>query len=611
MTRVHTLPESVIHHIAAGEVIERPVSVVKELVENSLDAQARTIKILIQGGGVELIQVDDDGIGMDAEDAVQCFTRHATSKITSLEDLQQLATLGFRGEALPSIATVSRLQLVSREAAAIGGTRVVLEGGKITAVETCGAPQGTSIQIRDLFFNTPARLKFLKHSSTETSHITQCITSLALVAPQVHISLHVNGRSHLQAPITAAFTDRLEALFGAGFAQHLLPVEAASAEIQVAGYIGKATFHRATRRQQFFFVNGRAVQNRSLSRALYEAYRTVLPRDRHPVACLFLTLPGGEVDVNVHPAKLEVRFRQESRLYDRLRRLLQECLQSSLASLPSPVEPLTARLDALPTSGFIARPQRPVPTMWRPPLVAPQPQSLRETWAAKTPGEAHCQPLSTHDTTPVLPLYAGYPEAGRTILEGHPIGQIHDTYLLMQYPGGMFLIDQHAAHERVLYERLRWQLQENKHAMQRLLFPATLELGATDPEWVAACLPRLEALGFALEHFGGQTYRLLSVPAVLATRDYAAACMDILEILRMPVTEEEALEEGLPRVFHRMLTTMACHGSVRARQRLQEEEIRALTSDLARTAMPFTCPHGRPVLLHIALAEIEKKFLRC
>lgn len=593
MGQVHTLPEMVINHIAAGEVVERPVSVVKELIENALDAQADTIRVAIQGAGVELIQVDDDGRGMDAEDAVLCFTRHATSKISVLTDLTHLTTLGFRGEALPSIATVSRVQMTSRCHEEVLGTRVMLEGGTVTSVEACGAPPGTSVRVQDLFYNTPARLKFLKHPSTEASLITHCFTGLALAAPSVHMTLHMNGRPHLQAPSVQDFGERLQALFGVGFQHNLLAVEHAEEGLQVQGYIAQATFHRATRRQQFFFVNGRLAQNRSLSHALYEAYRTLLPRDRHPVAFLFLTLPVSDIDVNVHPAKLEVRFRQEARLSDRLRRLLQQCLQAS-ASGAGLSAPAPQSAEALPAC-------RAVPVMWQAPHDGTASRRHSGSTTAQTPEAV---------LSPTLNLYAGYPQAGHAILAGHPLGQLHDTYILMPYPGGVVFVDQHAAHERVLYERLRIQMRDGMSAAQRLLFPATLDLGATEPEWVASCLPQLETLGFTLEPFGGNTYRLPSVPAVLHERDYAAALMDILEILRSPAADE-VFEEGLPRVFHRMLTVMACHGAIRAHHRLQDDAIQALMRDLARTTLPFTCPHGRPVLLHIALAEIEKKFLRC
>jgi len=330
-----------------------------------------------------------------------------------------------------------------------------------------------------------------------------------------------------------------------------------------------------------------------LSHALYEAYRTLLPRDRHPVAYVFLTLPASEVDVNVHPAKLEVRFRQEARLYDRLRRLFQLRLRDSVAgSIVVPPLP-QASVPAVP-----APPGRAVPMMWPAPATVSAPQE-EPRLGRPTPG-----------STQELPLHAGYPEAGRAILDGTPLGQLHNTYIVLQYSDGVFLVDQHAAHERVLYERLCARLYDGPLEAQQVLFPATLELGATDPEWVASCLPRLTALGFSLEHFGGTTYRLPSVPALLVERDYAAALLDILEVLRSPAPDESH-DEGLPRVFHHLLTVMACHGAIRAHQRLHDDEIRALMHDLAGASMPFTCPHGRPVLLHIALAEIEKKFLRC
>src|SRR5262245_22229630 len=369
MGRVHTLPEAVINHIAAGEVIERPASVVKELLENALDAQAHSMKVLVQGGGTEIIQVDDDGLGMDPEDAVHCFTRHATSKINTLDDLDQITTLGFRGEALPSIAAVSRLQLISRCQPVPLGTRVVFAGGTLLEAEACGAPPGTSIRVSALFYNTPARRKFLKHPATEASHIAHWCTTLALVAPAVHMTLHLNGRLHMQAPPAAGLGERLEMLFGTGFQEQVLQVEDRSTDVQVDGYIAKATAHRATRRQQFFFVNGRAVQNRMLSHALYEAYRTILPRDRHPVAYVFLTLPASEVDVNVHPAKLEVRLRQEARLYDRLRRLFQLRLRDSVAGATSGPPLPQASVPAVP-----APPGRAVPMMWPTPATVSVPQ---------------------------------------------------------------------------------------------------------------------------------------------------------------------------------------------------------------------------------------------
>jgi DNA mismatch repair protein MutL len=595
--RVQPLSEDVINHIAAGEVVERPASVVKELLENALDAQARTIQVQIQGGGVELVQVDDDGIGMDAEDAVQCFTRHATSKIRTLEDLGCLTTMGFRGEALSSIAAVSQLQLISRCRQDVAGTRVTCAGGVLTAVEACGAPPGTSLQVCELFYNTPARLKFLKSPTTEAGHIAHCFTNLALTAPDVHMTLSMNGRVHTQAFPTTELGERLEMVFGRGLQEHLLAVEYADESLQVQGFIAKPTFHRATRHQQCFFVNGRPVQNRALSHALYDTYRTLLPRDRHPVAFLFLTVSARDVDVNVHPAKLEVRFHQERRFYDRLRRLLRQHVQ---ASVESPVRSWSPSLSA---SSAALGAERPTPLMWQaPPAAAPVAS------AEPPPSEAHTAPVLKGE----LALHAGYPEEGRAILEGQPLGQLHETYILMQYPGGIFIVDQHAAHERVVYERLRARFKHGAGDMQRLLFPATLDLGGSDDQWLATCIPRLATLGFTLEPFGGTTYRLHSVPALLAERDATAALMDILEVLRSP--GDDALEaEGLgevPQVLDRILTVMACHGAIRAHQRLQDAEMRAILRDLARTAMPFTCPHGRPVLLNVALSEIEKKFLR-
>jgi DNA mismatch repair protein MutL len=593
--RVQTLPEHVINHIAAGEVIERPASVVKELVENALDAQAHSISIMIQGGGVEMIQVDDDGIGMDAADAAQCFQRHATSKLRDLTDLHTIRSMGFRGEALPSIAAVSHLEMVSRCADAVAGTRVVNDGGVLTAVEACGAPPGTSFRIRDLFYNTPARLKFLKSPATESSHITQHVIALALAAPEVHMALRLNGRVHTRAAATTALGDRLDMLFGTGFQEQLLDLDCRDADFHLQGLTSRATFHRATRRQQFFFVNGRPIQSRALSHALYEAYRTLLPRDRHPAAFLFLTVPPEDVDVNVHPAKREVRFRQERQLYDRLRRSLQQRLQASLIQAPALATPLALAPEGTAT-------ERSVPMMWQ----SPTPPSA----PVLSPLSAAAPPIDTRSET--LGFHAGYPAEGRAVLQGEPVGQLHDTYILVQYPSGVFIVDQHAAHERVVYERLVAKHQHGEIDVQQLLFPVVLDLGGTDPGWVEACLPRLADLGFTLEPFGGSTFRLYSAPALLAERDYAAALTDIIEVLRTPADDEApaAPTAGVSSVLERSLTVMACHGALRAHQRLHGDAMRALLRDLAQTPRPFTCPHGRPVLLNVALTEIEKQFLR-
>ncbi len=597
MGRVQTLPEDVINHIAAGEVVERPASVVKELIENALDAQASSIHVTVHNGGVELIQVDDDGMGMDADDAVQCFQRHATSKLRAVTDLDQVHTMGFRGEALPSIAAVSRLHMVSRCPQDVVGMQVIIEGGVLASVDACGAPPGTSFRVRDLFYNTPARRKFLKSPTTESSHIAACFTALALMAREVHMTLRLNGRLHIQAASAKALGDRLDMVFGAGLQDQLLSIEDAEADWQVQGLIARATFHRATRRQQFFFVNGRPVHSRTLSHALYEAYRTLVPRDRHPVAFVFLTLPPGEVDVNVHPAKLEVRFRQERQLYDRLRRLMQRCLRDHFAGTP----PAEAADQAAPDASG-----RTMPMMW--PASAPDATPPPTV----TPPSSAPPPTAASPASEALDLHTGYPAAGRAVLDGEPVGQLHETYLLVQYPGGVFIVDQHAAHERVVYERLIATLQHGHGEAQRLLFPVNLDFGGIDPAWLETALPRLATLGFALDPFGGATYRLHSVPALLAERDYAAALMDVLEALRTPGGDEtpEAAATGVPGILHRTVTAMACHGAIRAHQRLPHDAMRALLRDLAQTPRPFTCPHGRPVLLNVALTDIEKQFLR-
>lgn len=618
MGRVQSLPDNVINHIAAGEVVERPASVVKELVENAMDAQARSIHVTARGGGIDLIQVDDDGIGMDADDATHCFQRHATSKLRTLSDLTSLATMGFRGEALPSIAAVSRVQMTTRCAADTAGTQVVIEGGRVDRVESCGAPPGTSFHIADLFYNTPARRKFLKSPATESSHIAQCFTSLALTATDVHMTLRLNGRLHTQAAPTKALGERLDMIFGAGLQEQLLEIEHVEDDLHVTGLIARATFHRATRRQQFFFVNNRPVQSRSLSQALYDAYRTLLPRDRHPVVCVFLTLPPSEVDVNVHPAKLEVRFRRERHIYDCFRRLMIRRLQETLmgpASEASPLEETAARpVPMMWGRGASETASSPEPVVVRPltsgPLATPGP--LAAPGPSVVSGASGTSGAPDGEWSEGLGFHTGYPAEGRSVLDGEPLGQLHETYLLVQYPEGVFIVDQHAAHERVMYERLVAKMQGALAETQHLLFPVNVDLNSVDPDWLETCLPRLASFGFTLEPFGGQTYRLHSVPALLAERDHAAALMDVLDVLRTPNADEapQHAATGVPSVLHRVVTVMACHGAIRAHQRLQDAEMRALLRDLAQTPRPFTCPHGRPVLVNVALSDIEKTFLR-
>ncbi len=630
MGRVQSLPDDVINHIAAGEVVERPASVVKELIENALDAQARSVHVTAQGGGIDLIQVDDDGIGMDADDATHCFQRHATSKLRTLSDMASLDTMGFRGEALPSIAAVSRVQMTTRCAADVAGTQVIIEGGHVERVESCGAPPGTSFRIADLFYNTPARRKFLKSPATESGHIVQCFTSLALTASDVHMTLRLNGRLHTQAAPTKSLGERLDMIFGAGLQDQLLEIEHTEDDLQVTGLVARATFHRATRRQQFFFVNNRPVQSRSLNQALYDAYRTLLPRDRHPVVCVFFSMPPSEVDVNVHPAKLEVRFRRERHIYDCFRRTVIRRLQETLVGPSSEVSPV----------GETAA--RPVPMMWgststesgpSPEVTSSPSPMIAQPFASSvtaTPNALTESGTSAFSRPPVasnpsgasaapdgewpegLGFHTGYPVEGRSVLDGEPLGQLHETYLLVQYPEGVFIVDQHAAHERVMYERLVAKMQGALAETQHLLFPVNVDLSGIDPDWLETCLPGLTSYGFTLEPFGGHTYRLHSVPALLAERDHAAALMDVLDVLRTPNADEapEHAATGVPSILHRVVTVMACHGAIRAHQRLQDAEMRALLRDLAQTPRPFTCPHGRPVLVNVALSDIEKTFLR-
>ena len=561
---VRRLPDGLVNKIAAGEVVERPASVVKELCENSLDAGSEVISVAIRGAGRQLISVVDDGHGMTTEDCRLALERHATSKLADEADLAAIATLGFRGEALPAIFAVSRLRLASRARGAPRGYLIEGEGGVVQEAGEAELPEGTAVEARDLFFNTPARAKFLKSPPTEQAAILRVVTQLALAHPGVHLRLTANGRLLLNAPRAATLRDRIGSLYGFGLAARLLEVAGESGTARVNGLVAPPSLSRTHREDIHLVVNGRAVRDTLLTQALTEAYRPLLPRDQFPLAVLVLEVSPSEVDVNVHPTKTWVRFRQPRALHD----LVHEAVGRALR-----------QLDVLPV--------RPIGAAWTS-VPLPGPAS-----GVVDGGEGQ------------VPLFrdreADYQASA---LFGQPIGQIEDTFIVAYTSEEVFFIDQHVAHERVLFERLRSDLDAGQLPGQELLFPQPLELAPARRRAVERALPDLGRLGFALEEFGNGTLLLRGVPSLLRGEEPQRLVDDLAREL-----QDEGSRAGSP-VLDRVLAFVACRAAIKAHQPLAREEMTRLLADLAVTATPFYCPHGRPVVSRIPLREIKKDLRR-
>lgn len=663
MNRIRLLPEQVANQIAAGEVIERPASVVKELVENALDAGATSILVEIQAGGRSLIRVTDDGTGMSRDDALLCLERHATSKIQSAADLAAIRTMGFRGEALPSIASVSRFQLTTRERDSDSpeGTRVVVHGGKILEVKAAGSAPGTTVEVRQLFYNLPARRKFLRSEETEAAQIQHYLTLAALGYPEVAFRFLKDGRTVWQLAACptgetvterlGALRERLRALLGevpllpGDYTARLptLPDEAApeagepdrrKTDFRVWGFIGAPGVSRATRDQQHVFVNRRPVENRGLNFALLEGYHTALMKGQYPVCCLFLEMDPAGVDVNIHPTKREVKFHREGEV----RRLVAEAVRKALLGFhgatpsatpaarpfrttgaaspkdssapvsataptvtpplpdfpgpvppPSPVPPPTTPPLPMGFGRAAAKPQSAVPES-APAGVAPRPQGLP---AAGAPGPS---PPSPVPTAPVPLLQVSL----------RVVGVIGRLYLVLESDRGLVLMDQHAAHERILFEQLLQRLESAPAApAQRLLLPETIELGARDAQFVRENLAALTRLGVGLSEFGERTFLLDALPPFVKVADPRQFVRGVLDELMAVGQSINALRLGEDTI-----AKTVCRHAVKANDPLHGAELEKLVQDLRRCAMPYTCPHGRPTLIEISYRELEKKFGR-
>jgi DNA mismatch repair protein MutL len=576
--QISVLSQEVASRIAAGEVIERPASVVKELLENSVDAGATDIRVEVREGGRRLVRIVDDGQGIPQEQVELAFRRYATSKLRSIEDLAHISTLGFRGEALRSIAAVSQLTIVTRAAGEEAGTLLRLEGGQVVRRESKGTTKGTTLMVQNLFYNTPARLKFMRSPATEGRHIRELVSCYAMAYPGLRLTLLEEGRSVLQSKGSGNLYDVLVDVYGPEVAQQMLEIKAASeatGPVKVTGFVSDPLLNRAGSRDLTILVNGRRVRDRLISHAVTEAYHGLLPKGRYPIVVLSVVLPGDQIDINVHPAKSEVRFRDPGSVYSSVQRAVRHTL-SQMASV-------------LGTSASLT---------WEH-VVEDRRRQLSDMagFAAMRPGELAfevqrtAQPLTTTQaaTSGKLPIL-------------RVLGQLGRTYIIAEGPTGLYLIDQHAAHERVLYERFEAERAAASIVSQTLVSPVVIEMGPRQAALDDGRLLKLRALGFDIERFGSGTYLLRGVPAALQAGDVAKSVTDIIE------SAERA--DGSRPWDEEMAISLACHGAIRSGQTLGTDEMQALVVQLEQTSLPRTCPHGRPTMLHVSAERLEREFGR-
>src|SRR5579863_9549624 len=656
MAKIHVLSESVANKIAAGEVVERPASVVKELLENSLDAGSTRIKIQVEAGGKKLIQITDNGCGMVRDDALLAFERHATSKIKNAEDLLSVATLGFRGEALPTIASVSRLHLETRAADEDSGTVIEINGGKIFKVEEAGLPAGTSITIRDLFFNTPARKKFLKAESTELSHIASLVTHYALAHPDKHFELHSATNAVLVAPPVAGYSERVYQVFGKDVLDQLISVAAMQplehvglpqpppwrrqeqdegqaapepGEMRMHGFVSKPEIQKLNRNSIYVFVNGRLIRDRLIQHALTEAYRNILPPTVYPVVLLFLELPSGEVDVNVHPSKTEVRFRQQTVMHDFVRDSVRAALMKArpvpqfmteISAHPTASPSLTPGSRSGPADSAAWRttyaPAEPQPFALQAPVPAPITERfhfgvdgiavdgnaalslVRAPVAAEVIEQDSCapplpeEPEGAYDLAPLLATLK-------------PLGQIRDSFILAVNHEGLWIVDQHVAHERVLFEKILKQRAAMKAESQRLLMPLVMELTPAQQAVFSEICEELNQNGFEAEPFGTRSFAVKMAPAGVEATQVEHMLHELLDQF---AREEQAL--NMEKVRARVAASIACHAAIKVNMPLEQNKMEWLLGELAKTECPMSCPHGRPVVLRYSMKDIQKAFKR-
>jgi DNA mismatch repair protein MutL len=614
MGRIRLLSETVASQVAAGEVVERPASVVKELVENSLDAGARNVDVAIRRGGISLVRVIDDGCGMGRDDALLSLERHATSKIRSAADLQAIATLGFRGEALPSIASVSRFRVSTREGGAIAGTEIIVNGGKIDVVRDGGEAPGTQVEVRSLFYNLPARRKFLRSENTESRNIEHQIHLQAIGHPEIGFSLMRDDRILFQLPATATLGDRIRDLYGVELLQRLVEVNgAASPKIGISGFIGQAGLSRQSRSQQLVFVNGRAIESNLITGGVREGYHTALMKGQYPVTFLFVELDPAAVDVNVHPAKREVRFRDPNSVREAVVRCIQQTLEDARANwqeqFRAPVAGPAAEVSAKAVPDLNLRSEVTAPEATHREL-----PHLGTVAGVADPGRTRGWEIPRQ--APRLPERRFDSAADATVLQPHQrvakpaqqfeiIGVLSKLYVLMENANGLVLVDQHAAHERVLFEELRRRMEQQGVPTQKLLLPQTFDVPPRDADWIEQNLSVLQRMGIGIESFGPDTFKIDSLPSFLDVSDAAQFMRKVIDDLKSASNNASAMRLG-----EEMIAKTVCRHAVKANDPLRYPEMEKLIRDLLDCDLPYCCPHGRPTMIQISLTELEKKFGR-
>ena len=652
MSKIRVLPDHVSNQIAAGEVVERPASVAKELVENSIDAGATRITIEIEGGGRRLLKVSDDGEGMVRDDAVLAFERHATSKIRNTDDLASIATLGFRGEALASIASVARVELTTQTADAAAATRVTIDGGKMRDVKDAAHPRGTTLTIRDLFFNVPARRKFLRSEATETFHLTNLVTHYALAHPEIAFTFINNGREVLHASAASNLKERAYQVFGQDFLDNLLEVDGGHPHLaRVTGYVSAPRDRRTSRDSQYLFVNRRFVRDRLIGRALSEGYRSVLPHGVYPAALLFIETPLEEVDVNVHPAKTEVRFRRAAAVADAVRDSVRDALASAgfvreerdsnetaraaemgaaagitdlnssiqLIETEAPTRELPLPTIKPATNDFDLRPNYQPPTQSKidyAALMSSVEEALEEeTEDGESGGVEKTETITASPRLPVSPsvlppLNSAEKFAREVTPESlsaniRPLGQLEESFIIATDDEGLLLIDQHVAHERVLFDKYRALEAERRSESQQLLVPETFDLTPAQAAVFDQLAPELENYGFELMRLSGRTVAIKATPADLPAseaRNMLAELLDTVDSEKKNTARETLRDE--------IAASLACHAAIKVNMPLAPEKMRWLIDRLLQTSSPTTCPHGRPVILRLKTRDILKGFHR-
>ena len=591
MSFVHVLDDNTINKIAAGEVVERPASVIKELVENAIDAKADRIEVEIMAGGTSFMRVSDNGIGMSREDAEKAILRHATSKIVQVDDLQAIATLGFRGEALPSIASVSRFNLQTRQAGAELGTEIKITGGKTTEIGAAGCNLGTTIRVEDLFFNTPARKKFLKTNNTESGRINEFIIKLAISHPEIAFKLINNNKSSLATPGRGDLKETLQSLYGASVGQSLLPLEFEDEDIKLWGFVSKPSAIRSSRSWQTFIVNGRIIASRAIAKAIDNAYHALIPKSGYPLIALNIEVPQHTIDVNVHPQKTEMKFEDEGRIFKAVYKAVLDAVRpkgqaGQLGQLAAQADHVQQHVEkGLQELNFGQ-------SVMNFPLREEKPAM---TWQEGT--IALAQDKSVKSVQSVVDEEEKLPTAGMI-----PIGQVDDTYIIAQDGDSLYIVDQHAAHERVLFDR--FSAQAEHIPSQQLLVHLILDFSTHESQIIEENLELLAGLGFGLEPSGPNQFRLMEVPADVPSSQAEEFIREVLASM------EELHRPTAAELRQAVLATTACKAAIKAGFKLNYRQMEILLQELNDTAMPYTCPHGRPTIIKFSSDELAKMFKR-